>query len=219
MFNYTKELKPKLKAIGMTQKILAEKLNISTKAIRNWIAGTASPTMNRHEQVMDILGIDTLINHNEDDSSTTLAIKVPILSLVQAGEFTESVEDADPIGYLELPADMIPKNGYLLEVTGKSMTFDHSERQILSDRYLRYSLHEGESIIVDPNQIDINNLIGKVVVAQNSDGATVKLLYKDENKLCLMPLNSNYQDNEGIKNPSEAIILGRAIKVIKFSDL
>ena len=144
---------------------------------------------------------------------------MPILSLVQAGEFTESVEDADPIGYLELPADMIPKNGYLLEVTGKSMTFDHSERQILSDKYLRYSLHEGESIIVDPNQIDINSLIGKVVVAQNSDGATVKLLYKDENKLCLMPLNSNYQDNENIKHPSEAIILGRAIKVIKFGNL
>ncbi len=35
MFDYTKELKPKLKAISMTQKILAEKLNISTKAIRN----------------------------------------------------------------------------------------------------------------------------------------------------------------------------------------
>ena len=51
-------------------------------------------------------------------------------------------------------------------------------------------------------------------MAQNSDGATVKLLYKDENKLCLMPLNSNYQDNENIKHPSEAIILGRAIKVI-----
>jgi repressor LexA len=218
MFYYTKELKPKLKAIGITQKILAEKLGISTKAIRNWIVGTASPTMSRHEQVMSILGIDSLINSN-DDNSTTLAIKVPILSLVQAGEFTESVEDADPIGYLELPADMIPKNGYLLEVTGKSMTFDHSERQILSDKYLRYSLHEGESIIVDPNQIDINSLIGKVVVAQNSDGATVKLLYKDENKLCLMPLNSNYQDNENIKHPSEAIILGRAIKVIKFGNL
>lgn len=48
------------------------------------------------------------------------------------------------------------------------MTFDHSDRQILTDKYLKYSLQEGESIIVDPNQIDINSLIGKVVVAQNS---------------------------------------------------
>ncbi len=143
MFDYTKELKPKLQAIGITQKILAEKLGISTKAIRNWIVGTASPTMSRHEQVMSILGIGNLVNHNENDDSATLAIKVPILDFVQAREFTESLSDVDPIDYLELPADMIPKNGYLLEVTGKSMTFDHSERQIISDKYLKYSLHEG----------------------------------------------------------------------------
>lgn len=220
MFDYTTELKPRLKSINMTQKTLAEKLDISTKAIRNWIAGITNPTMNRHEQVMSILGLtsnpkESLIQKIADTS----VIQAPILSYVQAGEFTESPTETDPIGYIDLPADMVPKNGYLLEVTGKSMTFDHSDRQILTDKYLKYSLQEGESIIVDPNQIDINSLIGKVVVAQNSEGATVKLLYKDEGKLCLMPLNSNFQDKNDIKHPSDAIILGRAIKVIKFSDL
>lgn len=218
MFDYTTELKPKLKSIGMTQKALAERLNISTKAIRNWIAGISSPTMSRHEQVMSILGQINLTKSVIQESTTPI-IQVPILDYVQAGEFTESSTDTDPIGHMELPANIIPKNGYLLEITGKSMTFDHSDRQILTDKYLKYSLQEGESIIVDPNQIDINSLIGKVVVAQNSEGATVKLLYKNDGKLCLMPLNSNFQGKENIKHPSSAVILGRAVKVIKFDDL
>ena len=221
MFDYKTELKPRLREINMTQKSLAECLGISTKAIRNWIAGTAHPTMSRHEQVMKIIGahssepsqkIDEDINHIP-------VIRVPILSYVQAGKFTASTEDTDALGHMNLPADLVPKNGYLLEVTGKSMTFDHSDRQMLSDKYMRYSLQEGESIIVDPNDVDKDNLVGKVVVACNADGATVKLLYKDEGRLCLMPLNSMYQDNEDIRHPYEATIIGRAVKVIKIDDL
>jgi repressor LexA len=104
-------------------------------------------------------------------------------------------------------------------VAGKSMTFDHSDRQILSDKYLKYSMQEGESIVVDPNEVDKSNLVGKVVVARNSDGTTVKLLYKDETGVCFMPLNSYYQNNDEIKYPSEATILGRAVKIIKIDDI
>ncbi|MDE4963850.1 LexA family protein, partial [Francisella tularensis] len=56
------------------------------------------------------------------------------------------------------------------------------------------------------------DLIDKVVVARNSDGATVKLLYKANNRLYLMPLNSKLQNNHEIKSPADAVIIGRVVK-------
>ena len=51
------------------------------------------------------------------------------------------------------------------------------------------------------------------MVARNSDGATVKLLYKENNHLCLMPLNSKFQSNDEIKQPFQAEIIGRVVNV------
>ncbi|QIW11044.1 S24 family peptidase [Francisella sp. LA112445] len=208
MFKYSKDLKPTLKKIGMKQKELAEILGKSERTIKHWVAGVNSPAYDTHLEVMKILGID------ESDINNT-SIKVPVLSYVQAGEFTESSYEVDPIRYINLPANMIPKNGFLLEVKGNSMHYDYNDKQKLDKNYAKYSLDEGETIVVDPNDINIMNLVGKVVVAKNSDGATVKLVYIEDGKLCLMPLNSDFQNNDEIKQPSEAEIIGRVVNVFR----
>jgi SOS-response transcriptional repressor LexA len=208
MFKYSKDLKPTLKKIGMKQKELAEILGKSERTIKHWVAGVNSPAYDTHLEVMKILGID------ESDINNT-SIKVPVLSYVQAGEFTESSYEVDPIRYINLPVNMIPKNGFLLEVKGNSMHYDYNDKQKLDKKYAKYSLDEGETIVVDPNDINIMNLVGKVVVAKNSDGATVKLVYIEDGKLCLMPLNSDFQNNDEIKQPSEAEIIGRVVNVFR----
>ncbi|MDE5010936.1 LexA family transcriptional repressor, partial [Francisella tularensis subsp. holarctica] len=67
------------------------------------------------------------------------------------------------------------------------------------------------NILVDPNHVNPQDLIYKVVVAINSDGATVNLLYKDNHRLYLMPLNSKLQNKDDFKSPADAVIIGRVV--------
>ncbi|QWU98853.1 LexA family protein [Francisella salimarina] len=209
MFDYKTDLKPALKRIGMTQIELAKKLGKSDRSIKGWVAGTNCPSYDGHIEVMKILGLED--NYYPNDISIMSVANVPILSYVQAGEFTESQENIDPIDYLQIPDSLVPKNGFSLRVQGESMLYDSSEYQLLSPKYAKYTLYEDENILVDPNEISPQNLVDKIVVARNSDGATVKLLYKDNNRLYLMPLNSKFQNNDEIKSPNDAVIIGRVV--------
>ena len=209
MFDYKNDLKPALKRIGMKQIELAQKLGKSDRTIKGWVAGTNCPSYDGHIQVMKILGLEG--NYCPNSIAVIAVSNVPVLSYVQAGKFTESQENIDPIDYLQIPDTLVPKNGFSLRVKGESMLYDSSESQLLNPKYSKYTLYEGENILVDPNQVNPQNLIDKIVVARNSDGATVKLLYKENNRLCLMPLNSKFQNNDEIKSPDEAIIIGRVV--------
>lgn len=209
MFNYKTDLKPALKRIGMTQIELAKKLGKSDRSIKGWVAGTNCPSYDGHIEVMKILGLED--NYYPNDISIMSVTNVPVLSYVQAGEFTESQENIDPIDYLQIPDSLVPKNGFSLRVQGESMLYDSSESQLLSPKYAKYTLYEDENILVDPSEISPQNLVDKIVVARNSDGATVKLLYKDNNRLYLMPLNSKFQNNDEIKSPADAVIIGRVV--------
>ncbi|WP_150464557.1 LexA family protein [Francisella sp. XLW-1] len=209
MFDYKTDLKPALKRIGMTQIELAKKLGKSDRSIKGWVAGTNCPSYDGHIEVMKILGLED--NYYPNDISIMSVANVPVLSYVQAGEFTESQENIDPIDYLQISDSLVPKNGFSLRVQGESMLYDSSESQLLSPKYARYTLYEDENILVDPSEISPQNLVDKIVVARNSDGATVKLLYKDNNRLYLMPLNSKFQNNDEIKSPADAVIIGRVV--------
>ncbi|MBY7735304.1 LexA family protein [Francisella philomiragia] len=209
MFNYKTDLKPALKRIGMKQIELAQKLGKSDRTIKGWVAGTNCPSYDGHIEVMKILGLED--NYHPNDTSIVAIANVPVLSYVQAGEFTEAQESIDPIDYLQIPHSLVPKNGFSLRVQGESMLYDSSESQLLGPKYAKYTLYEGENILVDPSEISPQNLVDKIVVARNSDGATVKLLYKDNNRLYLMPLNSKFQNNDEIKSPTDAVIIGRVI--------
>lgn len=209
MFDYKTDLKPALKRIGMKQVELAQKLGKSDRTIKGWVAGTNCPSYDGHIEVMRILGLED--NYHPNDTSIVAIANVPVFSYVQAGEFTESQESIDPIDYLQIPHSLVPKNGFSLRVQGESMLYDSSESQLLGPKYAKHTLYEGENILVDPSEISPQNLVDKIVVARNSDGATVKLLYKDNNRLYLMPLNSKFQNNDEIKSPTDAVIIGRII--------
>ncbi|OIN85020.1 LexA family protein [Francisella sp. TX07-6608] len=212
MFIYGRDLGPLLIEKGLKRKELAERLNINIRTIHGYIAGKYAPTYERHIGIMNILGLED--NYYPKDNQVIPIIDVPVLSYVQAGEFTESIESLDSIDFLKVPKELVPKNGFSLKVQGDSMLYDISESQILHSKYAKYTLSEGENILIDPNELSPQNLIDKLVVARNLDGATVKLLYRENNKLCLMPLNSKYQNNENIKTPDAASIIGKVVTSI-----
>lgn len=151
-------------------------------------------------------------SHNAD---AVPSIPVPVLSYVQAGEFTNHPEQVQPMRYELMPASSVPKGAFLLDVIGNSMNYDHSEAQILNRDYDRFSIEEGEQVLVDPSELNISNLVGKVIVAKNGDGTTVKLVYQEEKGICLMPLNSRFQNDNDIKKPSEATVIGRVVQVMR----
>lgn len=183
------------------------------------------PSADKYKKLLEVLQIkesnDGKIikfsnNETMPEISDPLKIKlVPILSYVQAGEFSDlSHLNSDELEYIPLPASEVPHNAFLMKVKGDSMVYDYSPTQRLKMEYSKFSINENEFVLVDTNQTNIDCLIGKVMVAHNGHGTTVKLAYEEEQGICLMPLNSRLQNNENIKRPDDARIIGKVIDVI-----
>ncbi|HBT3044955.1 TPA: LexA family transcriptional regulator [Klebsiella aerogenes] len=109
--------------------------------------------------------------------------KVPVLSWVQAGFFTETkpseiLNDADRWVETSL---RVSDNSFALEVKGDSMTNPNGLPTI----------PEGATVIVDP---DAEAMHGKIVVARvdGTNEATVKKLVIDGPQKFLVPLNPRY---------------------------
>lgn len=113
----------------------------------------------------------------------TNMLRIPVISWVQAGSFTESkqaevLSDADR--WIETSL-RVGNNAFALEVKGDSMTNPNGLPTI----------PEGATVVVDP---DIEPLHGKIVVARldGTNEATIKKLVIDGPQKFLVPLNPRY---------------------------
>lgn len=128
--------------------------------------------------------IDYILYGTEfEDRLITNMRKVPVLSWVQAGYFTESkpsdiFSEADR--WIET-ALRISENAFALDVQGDSMTNPNGLPTI----------PQGATVIVDPDAEPMN---GRIVVARldGTDEATVKKLVIDGPQKFLVPLNPRY---------------------------
>lgn len=114
--------------------------------------------------------------------------RVPVISAVQAGNFTDVVDNfaaGDAEEWLDVGVP-IKRHTFALVVEGDSM-----EPEFI----------EGMRIVVEP---DIAPEIGDFVIARNGDRATLKKLVRDGNELYLKPLNPRYP----IKPLGDAVIIG-----------
>lgn len=123
---------------------------------------------------------------------------VPLISFVQAGDWTEAVEEFSPEEaeeFLPVTSTVGPRT-FGLRVVGNSMEPE---------------FREGEIVIVDP---DREAETGSFVVAKiNHDEATFKQLVKDGGSVYLRPLNSAYpvMDVTG----RDLRIVGRVVEKVK----
>lgn len=128
--------------------------------------------------------IDYILYGTEfQDKLITKMRRVPILSWVQAGSFTES-NPAEILSETERWVETslrISDNSFALEVKGDSMTNPSGLPTI----------PQGATVIVDPDAEPIN---GKIVVARldGTNEATVKKLVIDGPHKFLVPLNPRY---------------------------
>ena len=187
-------IRAKLKDLGMTQRELSERANISTVMIHKLLSGKSNTTT----KILDIAKAlqcdpDWLLNGEVADlidaasnvipaPAPVITKMVPVISYVQAGEWTEAY-DRLAIGDEEwepAPASLGP-HAFWLKVVGDSMTSLNG-----------LSIPEGHLILVDP---DVPAENGSLVVAklENSDEVTFKKLIKDAGQKYLKPLNPNYK--------------------------
>lgn len=128
--------------------------------------------------------IDYILYGTEfQDKLITKMRRIPILSWVQAGSFTES-NPAEILSETERWVETslrISDNSFALEVKGDSMTNPSGLPTI----------PQGATVIVDPDAEPIN---GKIVVARldGTNEATVKKLVIDGPHKFLVPLNPRY---------------------------
>ncbi len=123
------------------------------------------------------------IQPKNDNSIITSMKRLPVLSYVQAGRFTECLPSTiydETIEYIDTTL-RVSSSSFALTVKGDSMTNPQGMP----------SIPEGVKVIVDPNAEVFN---GKIVVARliGSDEVTIKKLIIDGPNKYLSPLNPRY---------------------------
>ena len=128
---------------------------------------------------------------NEYTKKEELAVNIPLLGKITAGNPIEAIEN--PEEEFTLPTYLIPKgkNVFALNVSGESM--------------INAGIHDGDIVIVERQNTARN---GEIVVAMNDDNeVTLKTFYKESDHIRLQPENDTMEPII-LNNVS---ILGKAI--------
>ncbi|MFT0212856.1 LexA family transcriptional regulator [Pseudomonas sp. F1_0610] len=141
-----------------------------------------------------VLGIkaSTVANSNIDHEPIDLYGKVPLISWVQAGAFSEAMDYPEPEQWLDCPFKHSDR-AFCLRVTGKSMVPEY---------------REGELLLVDP---EVDPRHGRDVVVRTPDGmVTFKRYLNSEDGIHLQALNPDFEP-QYLEIPENTIIVGTVI--------
>lgn len=177
---------------GGNQSELARYVGVSSQAVQQWISGDTQPRDKRLEKIAEFLGTTAVALKYGEQHEThgtnfgpapDLQGLVPQISWVQAGNWTEIVDNlapGDAEDWLLCPAKHGP-NTFAVRVEGKSMYNPDGDK----------SFDHGDIIFVDPDR-PYNN--GSMVVVRLDDEikATFKRLHVDGDKTYLEALNPDW---------------------------
>lgn len=169
-----------------TQKELGKFCGVSDVAVGYWEKDLNIPSGEALTKLARFFNTSTdyiLYGTDFEDKLITSMRKIPVISWVQAGSFTECKaagvhEDAER--WIETSL-RVSDNSFALDVKGDSMTNPNGLPTI----------PQGATVIVDPDAEPVN---GKIVVARldGTNEATVKKLVIDGPHKFLVPLNPRY---------------------------
>lgn len=120
--------------------------------------------------------------------------KVPLISFVQAGQFSSIVDNFHPGEAEHWIETSVPihQHTYALRVKGDSMRNPNGDP----------TFPEGSVIVVEPDAItSLADMAGQFVIMKRGadDEATFKKLVRDSGKFWLMPLNPQYERMEVVE--------------------
>lgn len=183
-------IKFRRRQLKLTQKDVAEYLGISASAVTQWerdATDPASENLLRLSQVLSCSPDWIMSGEGEIDTPSKTVISsvrmVPLLSWVQAGNWTEALARDTQDEWVRTSAK-VSDDAFALRVKGDSMTSSGS-----------LSIPEGAIVIVDPLNCFADEAIGKIVIAQTMAGheATIKKLVVDGPHSYLLPLNDRFK--------------------------
>jgi SOS-response transcriptional repressor LexA len=187
---------------ALTQEALADLLGVTKSAVSQWESGNTAPSVDNLRQISAILGVslDALIAGGPGERQPPLRYatslhegpqprgRVPLISWVQAGDFTTEVDNFQPGDAEEWVETTVPihRHTYALRVNGDSMTNPAGEP----------SFPHGSVIIIEPDAIDsVEKMVNRFVIVKRDDNggeATFKQLVRDGGRYFLKPLNPQY---------------------------
>ena len=122
-------------------------------------------------------------------------MSLPLVGLIRAGEPILAAEHIEE--YITVDQSFFKaEEGFALKVLGQSM--------------VEAGIFEGDIVLVDPVR-EIKN--GDIVIALLEDEATIKLFYKDNGKVRLVPKNKLMKPIE--VEPEKVKILGKVVGVLR----
>lgn len=191
-------IRARRKELKLTQAVLAKLVGVNRVTVTGWESGDYEPGGSNLQALAAALKTNPqwIIHGIRDPVSEAPTYKpterfgvkrIPVLSWVQAGEWTESgapVTENDVSEWIYTTANLCDE-GFALKVRGDSMTNPNGAP----------SIPEGSIVVVDPDYGSIYEVNGKIVVAQvmGSAEATLKKFVIDGPIKYLVPLNPNYR--------------------------
>lgn len=198
--NTSERIKQRMKSLELKAKDVVKLTGASKGAVSQWVNGVTKPDGyyllalskalqcdpswllhgNQNKVNESIQSYTAMIEHSNTTQGPEIQGRVPLISMVQAGNFCESIDlfqPGDAEEWIACPANHSDQS-YALRVQGESML-------------PRFT--EGEIIIVDPN---VSPDSGKFVIARRSSDqkTTFKQLMKDDGDYYLKALNPEWGD-------------------------
>lgn len=200
-----KELK--IKQVDLINKKVASKGTISL-----WLSGSSIPSGERLVKLSNELQVDAAwiltgqggmndrLDNSVDLNPIATVIYAPVLSWVQAGDFTD-MESISNLAECEM-LPLVPGAGrrsFYLEVKGLS-----------NAPYFE----EGEKICIDPDWSLEDIQTGEMIVVKCNDTATFKALISESNGYYLKPLNPNWSE-QVIPLNEDCVLVGKYVGSFK----
>ena len=200
----TKRLNEAFHASGLSQSELCEKANINKGALSSYLSGRYFPKQIALEKLSSALNVSISYLMGFDDSSqkkvssrplpsniiTPAAYAVPILGTICAGSGIHCEENFQGHFYV----DRTIKADYCLKVKGDSM--------------IDAGIYDGDVAFL---RKDFDFIDGEIyaVCYGAEESASLKKLYKVDNKMMLQPCNADY--NAAFVDVDDVLIVGECI--------
>lgn len=203
MINFSKNLQELLDLKGVSQKELTDYCGKSPAWLSVMKKRSTIPDAETLDKIISFLGISNrgllLKDENEVIEDSQPKFKLPLLSYVQAGQYTETFCDENDVEYIEVPYSNIKEGCFCLQVKGDSMSRSPGK-----------SYYDGIFVIVDPNCDKSKDALNrKVVIARTEEGATIKEFVLEGDKPYLRPWNDRFQI---LEVTAETVIIGIVIQ-------
>ena len=199
---------------GITENDIVQGTHLDQASVNRWINARSMPRPEKMQILANFLGLPTMDyllgkavvagSLDKNISFVGLVRQIPIISMVQAGNWTEICE-VDTFDDWVAVNDKCSSCSFAVRVRGISMQNKESH----------LSFDDGDIVIADPERPAVNGSL-VIVRLEDSNEATFKQLHIEDGKQYLVPLNPQWQP-QIIEVTQNAVIVGVVFqKIVRF---